>query len=92
MDVVGASTENNTNVCLWNKDGGKNQKWKFACYGNGEGKTIMEGDYQIVSALGSDIALDVDGEYNADHGCSNMEEYECRYRHIFDEIFGKWLL
>ena len=73
LDVYSAGTNNGTNVTTWSGNGTDAQRWKFVAWGNGDGKTIADGDYHIVSALNDSKGLDVEGA--SDKSGTNVSLY-----------------
>ena len=64
LDVDGAIAQNGTNIKTFVSNGNIAQKWKFIAVG--EDQTIADGDYHIVSALNSDMGIDVTGNHSED--------------------------
>ena len=64
LDVDGAIAQNGTNINTYKNNGSSAQKWKFIAVG--ENQTIADGDYHIVSALNSEMGMDVAGNMSTD--------------------------
>jgi len=71
LDVDGAIAQNGTNIKTYVNNGSNAQKWKFIAVG--ENQTIADGDYHIVSALNSDMGMDVAGNRSED--ATNIQLY-----------------
>lgn len=69
LDAANGGTTNGTNILLWEKNGGANQKFRFnkANYT----QTLDSGEYQIESALGDGMLLDV--AWASKDNCANVE-------------------
>ena len=64
LDVNGGNFVNNSNLQVYSRNDSKSQKFKFVATDTDAKKTINEGDYHIVSALSTNLGLDVVGASN----------------------------
>ena len=71
LDVDEAVAQNGTNIKTFVSNGNSAQKWRFIAVG--ENQTVADGDYHIVSALNSDMGMDVTGNNSAD--ATNIQLY-----------------
>lgn len=67
LDVNGGSDANGTNIQVWGSHNENSQKWKFIAAGDNVGKTLSDGNYEIVSALDNSKCLDVVGNGSANN-------------------------
>ncbi len=64
LDVTGGNFVNNSNLQVYSYNNSKSQKFKFVATDMDAKKSIVEGDYHIVSALDTNLGLDVVGASN----------------------------
>lgn len=90
LDVAGGVTNDGTNIHLWEGNGGNGQKWFFIPWEGGDSakQDISDGEYQIVSKLDNNKALNAQGDGTADG--TNIILWPCvgNAKHTFNI---KWL-
>lgn len=88
LDVEDGKTEDGTNIRLWEGNGSNAQKWLFVPWGGSLNQELLDGEYQIVSKLDNNKALNAEG--NGISNGTNIILWPCvgDERHTFNV---RWL-
>ena len=71
LDIAGAADACGANVQIYGSNGTAAQKFSLGVFVEGGSRVVSDGEYEIASALGGDLVLDVDSASMED--CANVQ-------------------